>query len=236
MKKLLVWVPTYSWTLWIELIKFLDNIQLPEWWAVAKAYAVRTPIHQARNVLLEKMVEWDFDYIIMIDDDEYPEKPDCFKKMLEANEDMISWVVRLRIKQENLNILKEEISDEPWMEWMKKYINYTSCDNRGLFKIANAWAWLIGISRRVAELMLKTYKEPFESKETVYVKHIDWTRWEVGYSKKEIDMTLWKPQMCKRVLSEDYLFFERARNQWYELKCHWDCRAIHLGEPQKIIV
>ena len=48
---------------------WLDNFKVPEWWAYSKAYVSRTPIHMARNILVEKMLEWNFDYLIMFDDD-----------------------------------------------------------------------------------------------------------------------------------------------------------------------
>ena len=235
-KKVLVGIPSYSSTLNLELVKFLDNIQIPEWRGLAKCYVTRTPIHMARNMILQETLKWWFDYVIMIDDDQYPEKPDCFLKLLQAGEDMVSGVVRLRIKKENLNILKDEIYEDEGKNGMIKYVNYTDCPNRWLFQIGNAWSWLICLSRKVVEHMTKIFSEPFESKQNVYIKLDDWTREELGYNKPNMDMSTEKPIMCKRTLSEDYLFFERAKMLWYKLWCHWDCRCLHLWEPEVIKV
>jgi len=237
MKKLLIWVPSYAWNLNIELVKFLDNVQLPEWRVCGKCYTLRTPVHMARNMILEKTIEWEYDGVIMIDDDQYPEKPDCFKKLIEAWQDMVSGVVRLRVNKENLNILYKEDYKEPWKEGMKRYINHKECQNWWLFEIDNAWSGLIYLSKEVCKKMYDRYwKEPFESKATVYVKLTDWSWEELGYNRPDLDQSEWKPKMCRRVLSEDYLFFERAISQGYKLYCYWDCKCVHLWEPEKIKV
>jgi len=59
--------------------------------------------------------------------------------------------------------------------------------------------------------MYKTYnKEPFESKSTTYTKQVDGERREVGYNTGQPELKDGKIQLVRRVLSEDYLFFERA--------------------------
>ena len=41
----------------------------------------------------------------MCDDDQIPVGNECFKKLLDAGKDMVSGLVRLRTKRENLNVL-----------------------------------------------------------------------------------------------------------------------------------
>lgn len=237
MKKVLIWVPTYEWKLNIELCKFLDNVKLPNWWWVSKAYVIRTPIHMARNMLIEKMLDWWFDNLIMIDDDQYPEDQNCFLNLLQSWEDIVSWLVRLRVKQENLNILRRERYNEEDKNWMWKYVNYTETNERWLFQIDNCWCWLVSLSRNVCKDMYMKYaKEPFESKATIYIKLDDWNWEELWYNKQNVEIKDWKTKLCRRVLSEDFLFFERAVQQWYKVYCHWNARCIHLWEPQQIKV
>jgi hypothetical protein len=92
----------------------------------------------SRNILMQKAVEGNYDYLIMIDDDEYPMSDDVFYRLVSAGKDMVSGVVRLRVKQENLNILHAEDYTEGDMAGMKKYVCYQDIPQRGLFKIDNA--------------------------------------------------------------------------------------------------
>jgi len=216
--KVLIATPTYSWGLPIDLVKYLDNIKVPNGWWVWKCYISRTPIHMARNLALEEMLKGDYDFVIMNDDDQIPIWEDCFYNLLKENKDMISWLVRLRAKQDNLNILKTEIYSEEWNQGMYKYVNYKECKEKEVFEIWNAWSWLICLSKKVCKFMLDKYaSQPFEQKATIYMKLIDWTRQEAWYNDDKVDMSLWKPQLCRRVLSEDYLFFERAIRWGYKL-------------------
>lgn len=238
MKKLLIGVPSYSWNLNIELIKFLDNVKVPEWRWVWKAYVTRTPIHMARNMLLKKMIEDWYDKLIMIDDDEYPIDKDCFLNLLLDDKDMVSWIVRLRTKKENLCILYRErykAGEKWWHEGMWKYVNYKEIPKKWLFQIDNAWCWLVCISKRVAEVMLSKYIEPFEQKSVVYVKLNSWDFEEFWYNKDDVYIWKdWKPVLCRRTLSEDYLFFERAIREWFTLWADSQCWCVHLWAPELI--
>lgn len=239
MKKLLIWIPSYTGQLNIELIKFLDNVTIPEWRWVWKSYVTRTPIHMARNMLLKKMVDDWYDKLIMIDDDEYPLDKDCFLNLLLDDKDLVSWVVRLRTKKESLCILYRERYnkwEEWWFEGMWKYVSYKEIPKKWLFKIDNAWCWLVCISKRVAELMIKKYAEPFESKATTYVRLDTWDFQEFWYNWENV--YIWdngKPILCRRVLSEDYLFFERAVHQWFNLWCDSEAKCAHLWNPEIIL-
>lgn len=77
-------------------------------------------------------------------------------------------------------------------------------------------------------------KQPFESKNIVYVKQEDWTFCEFGFH-TSVDMSSWKPKLCNRVLSEDYLFFERAIREWFKLYANGQCGCVHLWEQEKIM-
>ena len=105
MKKLLVWISSYTGHLNINLIKYLDNFPVPEGWGIWKSYVTRTPIHMARNLLLKKMVNENYNKLIMIDDDEYPMDKDCFLNLLLDDKDLVSGIVRLRTKKENLEYI-----------------------------------------------------------------------------------------------------------------------------------
>jgi hypothetical protein len=235
--KVLIWIPNYDWKLPIDLVIWLENPMLPDWRWYSKAYVTRTPIHMARNILIERMIEWWFDYLIMIDDDELPMSKDAFYRLLSHWKDMISWVVRLRKKKENLCILHKELYEEEDKYWMYRYTPYKEIPNKWLFKIDNAWTWLVCLSRKVCEFMYKKYaKEPYESKQITYVKQSDWVRKEFWYNTLDIAMKdNGQPYLCRRVLSEDYLFFERAIANWFELRCDWQVKAIHFGDPEQII-
>lgn len=239
MKKVLIWVPSYTGEINIELIKFLDNVKVPEGWGIGKAYVTRTPIHMARNLLLKKMIDDWYDKLIMIDDDEYPLNEDCFLNLLLDDKDMVSGIVRLRTKKENLCILKRERYiewEKGWYEWMRKYVNYKTVPQKWLFKIDNAWCGLVCISKRVWEVLIQKYSEPFESKAINYVKLSNWDFVEFWYQEwNDIYMDWnWKPLLCRRVLSEDYLFFERAVLQWFQIRADSECWCVHLWAPELI--
>ena len=240
--RVLVAIPTYSWQLDWKLVKYLDWIakHLPAWSWLAKAYGVRTPIHQCRNMFLEKMLEWNFTHLIMLDDDELPEDDNCFKNLLEADKDMVSGIVRYRMKKEDLSICKTEPRWE-WTdtEWMVKYDCYHELPQKWLFKIDNCWCWLICLTREVVEKMMKVYaNHPFESKQTVYVKQTDWKRVEFWFHNPSLIAVKenWIAYLCRRELSEDYLFFERAQSLWFELRANGDCKVIHYWTAEEIKV
>ena len=240
MPKVLIGCPSYSGHLNINLIKYLDNFSVPEGWSIWKSYVTRTPIHMARNLLLKKMVEDDYDKLIMIDDDEYPMDPDCFMNLLLDDKDIVSWIVRLRTKKENLCILHRERYlkwEKWWYEWMRKYVNYKTIPQKWLFKIDNAWCWLICISKKVAEKALKRYwQEPFESKSTIYVKMINWDFEEFWHNQEDVFIwENWRLLLCRRTLSEDYLFFERCISMWFQLRADSEAKVAHLWNPEIIL-
>ena len=83
------------------------------------------------------------------------------------------------------------------------------------------------------------YAERWRSKKNVWVstrkEHIFigrnsllWKDW------KAIIWKDWKPILCRRTLSEDYLFFERAVAQWFELRADSSAWCVHLWEQEKI--
>lgn len=172
------------------------------------------------------------------DDDEYPIDKDCFLNLLLDDKDMVSWIVRLRTKKENLCILYRErykAGEKWWHEGMWKYVNYKEVPKKWLFQIDNAWCWLVCISKRVAEVMLSKYVEPFEQKSVVYVKLNNWDFEEFWYNKDDVYIWKdWKPVLCRRTLSEDYLFFERAIREWFTLYADSQCGCVHIWQPELI--
>lgn len=235
MKRFLIWIPTYEGKLSTDLIMWLDNFKVPEWWAYSKAYVSRTPIHMARNILIEKMLEWNFDYLIMFDDDQLPMSKDAFYRLLVADKDMVAGCVRYRKKSEYISICKKEKFEKAGAEWMRSYKPYKEIPSQWLFQVDNAGTGMCCISRKVCEFMHKTYnKEPFESKSTTYTKQVDGEWREVGYNTAEPEPKDWKIQLVRRVLSEDYLFFERAISHWFELWADWQAKAYHFWDPIRL--
>ena len=66
---------------------------------------------------------------------------------------------------------------------MKKYINHKKVQTKQLFRIDNAGTGLVCLSRKVCEFMYNKYtKEPFESRQIVYMlqENDEWA--EFGYN------------------------------------------------------
>jgi len=193
-------------------------------------------IHSARNLAIEKMIEHNSDYLIMIDSDN-PCKYDNFVDvMVDNHKDIVSWIVRLRNRQEDLNICFEQV-----IEWMKAYINYQNIEWLWtLEEIGNCGSWLVCLSRKVCEDMIANYPRPFENKYTYYIEKEAW--WYVEFWPSIFRQSWFKTNeqgwlnIRGRELSEDYLFFERAQSLGYKL--YADTRLIckHLADQKFIEV
>ena len=231
--KLLVWVPSYEWKLPTNLVSFFQSMQLPTDCPVWYCYTTRTPVHMARNTIMRKFLDWNYTHLIMIDDDEYPENRDCFFKLLSSDKDMISGIVRLRGERDKLNILDTVPYLKNWCEWMVEYKKMEKLPSNWVFEIGNAWSGLVCFKRNVVEHMMKKYhNEPFESKQITYVKLKNWTYREFGFHNHD-DVLFkedWDAYLVRRVLSEDFLFFERAIADWFKLYANGECKVVHIWD------
>lgn len=193
-------------------------------------------IHSARNLAIDQMLDNNSDYLVMIDSDNPCIYNDFVDIMVWHKKDIISGVIRLRNRQDDLNICFTQK-----IEWMNAYINYQNIDwLDDLQEVWNCGSWLICLSRKVCEDMKNNYPRPFENKMTYYIQK-EW--WEyIEFSPKIFKDKWfatnknWWLNLRFRELSEDYLFFERAQSLGYKVYADTRLKCVHLQDQKYIEV
>lgn len=231
--KIALFIPT-MWSIETSMVSFLMKLKTKH--DIQLITTTKTLIHSARNLALDEMIKMWADYLIMIDSDNYPEYNDFIDVMIDSNKDILSWVIRLRNRQEDLNICKIQKTD-----WPDKYINYQNIDwLETIQEIWNCWSWLVCLSRKVCEEMTAKYPRPFENKMTYYIKKSTWEYIEFSphiFQEADFETTEnWWLIIKYRELSEDYLFFERARSLGYKLYAHTKLTCLHLQDQKPLYV
>jgi glycosyltransferase involved in cell wall biosynthesis len=220
--KILLFIPTL-WSIPTEMFNFIQKIKSKH--QIQIITTSRLLIHCARNLAVEKTLEGGFDYLLFLDDDNPPEDTNFIDVMVETNRDVVTWVVRLRNRQEDLNITKSVDQDG-----LLKYENYKSAP-KNLIEVWNCWCWCVLIKREVLEKVIEEHPRPFESKYTWYLNTKEWYKelWPKVFGREEILFWDNGGLMLKwRELSEDFLFFERVRELWYKIFCNPKIKCRHL--------
>lgn len=193
----------------------------------------RVDIANARNELIQHFLLRDDEYLWFLDDDNVPESIDCLDKLIEANEAVISWIVPSRLPDKEwkhrLCIFQERITDN-CHEYLQQF---TIPEGPKIFKIANCWMGCVLIKRQVLELMIEEYDRPCETRMATYFwADNEWIRDErIDYHKAQDWMLRFR-----RYMSEDIMFFERAKEFWVSIYAHKWVRCTHIGENQIISI
>lgn len=226
MTKVLIWIPTIDGRIPTEMADCLMNMDVKdlEIWV---AFTKRAIIHCARNAIANTAIEWWYDYLMFLDDDTIPEQKDFLKKLLSYDVDMITWLYMSRTTPW-LTIFQWKPHDKTVMEYLVYQPQDILAMNRWAFEVEWAWSWCCLIKVPVLKKIYDEYHtRPYEYKTVEYVKTKNWSFIEL--SMWTIDQVWdWDMECCAKNMSEDMLFFERARRMWYKLYATNEVLCKHL--------
>lgn len=215
-------MPSANW-LNVNMASFL--------YQVVRAYDVnilhtqRTEICSARNKIINEFLQTDSDYLLFLDDDNIPENLSFLESLIEADKDIISGLVPSRLPDHTwahrLCVFDEETKQTGQHVYKQLY---KIPDGDEIQEIVNFWMWCVLIKREVLEAMSANHTRPCEMRDVRYYK-VDWH----NIADYEID-PYWIPEWTlryKRYMSEDLLFFEKAKKLWYKTWIHKWVRCEH---------
>ena len=230
--RILIGMPTISWVP-IQMASFLYALLKQSKHEISITHTNRMDISMARNVIMSDFMKSNNDYLLFLDDDNIPEDIFFLEKLLDIDLPVVSWLVPSRTPDGDwvyrLCIFREDIKDTG--ELINK--QYIRIPHNLPFEIDNCWMGCVLIKRGVVELITSQFPKPCEMRMFTYFRNDnEWVRDDmIDYSKIK-DWTL----RFNRYMSEDLLFFERARNLWVKLYAHPDVRCTHIGEPNIISI
>lgn len=212
MGKILIWIPTLSDKIDIKFHGVLKNLIIPEGYTVDESYVVRTYIDRARNIIVDKAIKWNYDYLFFLDDDIYPNK-DILVNLVSTNLDIVSGVYKERADKQRLVVY-----DDIWNWINRNKINIALWTIQRAFAV---WAWCLLIKvDMLKEMRAKYWYNVFKM-------------WELYEYKREefmFDMDIDYKLLKKRYFSEDISFCYRASSLWYKTHIDTRCLCGHLWE------
>lgn len=233
--KLLLGIPTIDWKIPVQMVNVLLKMNLKN---VHVKTTTRLWIYFARNMFLEEVAKWDYDWLVMLDDDNPPEIENVCQVLAGHWKDYVTGIVRQRTNEKFLNIYKTEILEN----WITKYTPYTYPKSKrdDLIEVQNCWSACTFLSKKLCKTMLALYPSPFEQKVIDYYK----TKEVLDHWMKYAEFSVlnlqryapdtnedWSFKISRRQLSEDLLFGERVRQQWFKIYCDTRVHCYHIGLP-----
>ena len=221
MKNILCVVPSFTWKVHEKVQEALKNLIVPEWFEMDCVVIERKIIHVARNEAIKMTLQWKYDYLLFCDDDNAPLNNDALKLLIEADKDVISWIIRKR-NSTWLAIFDAKYDERGFREYVSfEQIPETEND---VFEVANCWTGFVLYKREVLEKVYVKYDCcPFENKLCHYIPT-------VTNERVELERFIWSPlikldddgkiQIIKIMNSEDILFHERIRLWWRQIFAH----------------
>jgi hypothetical protein len=229
MKKILLAMPSIEGKIPKETVRALLQLQVPEWYSIDHWFTARTLIHQARNAYLQLAMDKWYDYIFFLDDDN-PCPSDTLYRLLRHNQDIVTWLVPSRTHNKNwtrlLNIFKSQIHPH----WHIEYLQYEKISRKyELIEIENCGTGCVLISRNVIEALYNKYHTmPFEFRTYRYKKPQEEHTEEIKQEQiNDLDIDI---NTYTRSISEDLLFFERAKKEWFKIYADCTIKCEHIGE------
>lgn len=223
--KILIWIPSYQWTIPMEIYTFLNNMVLPEGCTKNIIMTKRTPITTARNLMAKKAIKEWYDYLLFMDDDNIPENKYAVSTLIEDDKDIACWYYKDRNWNELVLFNKLNYDKNKFTYKNVKHINMNK------WQVQEIWAAWTGF------MLIKT-----EVLKDLYIKY----NWEI-FEYKRMDFYKGKEYMFTEPLldiedsfsffmSEDICFCHRAMENWY--KTWFDLRVpvLHIGKEQIIRV
>jgi hypothetical protein len=211
-KKVLIGMPCGSGL--VPSLTVQSLLQLRKPCACAFSIIDRQRIDKSRNYFVSELLKTDFDYLMMIDDDN-PIPPDTLEKFLEDDKDVVIAPIMTRNPNKDGNhdlcaYYSQEVDAGDGEKFL--YYNFITKfrDEGPLHKIDAGGTGCILIKREVLETIASKYEFPFEFGDKVF------------RSGK------------RRTMSEDAEFTERCILNGYEVWLDDRIKPIHLGNQKQI--
>lgn len=230
-----------SWTPHLETIFNIFHQQLDSWVELLfdmHSVVMRKPIHIARNELLIRFLKDTLaDYIWFCDDDN-PPATDVLQKLINAQKDICSAIVPLRLGDVDGDLLNIFQYDE---KGGRKHVTDLGEIKEQVIEVANCGTWCVLLSRdMVIDIVHKYKKNMFAFETWDYVMDNDWKVhkynnqdqeewWEQKYKVENGKIKIWDVD-----LSEDVCFFEKAKELWYKIYADVSAECYHFNSmPSK---
>ena len=227
MKKILIVIPSYSGKVRDRVTdvvksreynnktdKFLCNVEI----------ITRRLIHTARNMAIEMTLNGWYDYLLMCDDDNAPVNDNALQLLLDANVDIISWIIRKRKYPHKLAVFDTKRDMQEGFYNLTEWDNPPAPSENWLHPVGNVWTGFILYSRGFLEKIYNKYdKVPFESKLNHFVYLATGQRVELErsiWNPLIVTDKNWKLPVVRQELSEDLLFHYRAMFMGYKIYVH----------------
>ena len=224
MKRVLIVIPSYSGKVrhrveevvywWTTSDKFLCNVEV----------ITRRLIHAARNMAVEMALNGNYDYLLMCDDDNAPVNDNALELLLNANVDIVSWIIRKRKYPNKLAVFDAKRNQQEWFYDLSEREKLPSPSDNWLHPVGNVGTGFVLYSKKFLWEIYKKYdKCPFENKISHWVYLVTWQRAELErsiWNPLVVTDQNWKLPVVKGELSEDLLFHYRAKFMGYKVYVH----------------
>jgi len=210
-KKILIAIPCFSGMMSTMTVSSLLQLHKPA--PCAFIVVERQRIDKCRNYFIKQTLKGNFDYLLMIDDDN-PVPPDTLEKLLDADKDIVMAAILSRNPNLKTGVydLCAFYAEEKLIKTktLRMYNPIVSFKEEGpLHKIDAGGCGAMLIKRKVLEVMSKQYEYPFSFGDIT----VDGQR---------------------RTMSEDVEFCERAVKQGFEIWLDDSIRPVHISNPKLI--
>ena len=147
-KRILLVIPSFTWQVDFRVHDAIEAMIVPEWFEIEKRWSQEKLIHASRNEAIKDCIVWKYDYLLFCDDDNAPKK-DALKLLLEADKDIIGWIIRKRNGSNMLAIYDRNIDDKDFREYQEmKEVPETETD---VFQVWNIWTGFVLYKSRIVE-------------------------------------------------------------------------------------
>lgn len=234
--KIYIAIPSATGLIPTSMVSFLLQLMKTTKHSIYPVFINRTSIDQARNKFIEDFLQTDWDYLLFLDDDNIPEDINFLDKLIQTNKPIVTGLIPSRTPISDwthfLCIFNERYKTTGEHEY-KQYVNIPEWPE--IFEIANCWMWCVLIERKVIELMKEEYDRPCEARITWYFYDEDDKQW-VRDERCDYDKLKDWMKRFKRYMSEDLLFFERAKEFWIKIYANKSVKCTHIGNPEIISI
>lgn len=228
--KILIAMPTATWSIPSEMDDYFHAIEYPEWCKIWKFKVKKKEICLARNQYLVMAIRDNYDYIWFLDDDNVPNQLNALEILLSYKKDIICWLVPTRERINgvfNLCIYDKKLNDYG----MHSYEPRKTTPTEELTSVSACGMWCVLVSRNCFEKLYRKYQAcPFEMRNMRYYLEDKFIKSEDDLRHQHVDT---KIKYC-RFVSESILFSERAKKEWFEIFATNKVTCNHIWENEII--
>lgn len=121
---------------------------------------------------IEMAINGSYDYLLMCDDDNAPVDHNALQLLLDANVDIISWIIRKRKYPHKLAVFDIKRNTEEGFYDLNEWETLPKEADNHLHPVGNVWTGFILYSTKFLKEIYKKYdKVPFESKISHWLFH-----------------------------------------------------------------